>query len=110
MYQVAHTHANMIAGINLLGRHLLSRTLVTGSKIEYEMKKMVKLSLYWSLVILRSFCRLASFALPIFVLWRVSMARRIQVRGTYRSKNEIKYNKLSHGINLMSSLRTSARS
>jgi len=47
--------------------------LVNGSKTEYEMKKMVSVSLYWFELIFRSLVRPTIFAFPILVLARVNI-------------------------------------
>jgi len=39
-------HKTMIKGMKTLGRRRLRRTLVSGSKREYETKKMDKVALY----------------------------------------------------------------
>jgi hypothetical protein len=57
----------MITGMKMLGRSFFSKILVKGSKTEYEMKKMVRVALYWPLVIFKSLWRPSIFALPIFV-------------------------------------------
>lgn len=54
--------------MKILGRNRLSKTLVKGSKTEYETKKMVKQALYCVPLNLRSSSNPTSFAFPIFVL------------------------------------------
>lgn len=58
-----------MTGMKILGPQRLSRTLVKGSKTEYEMKNTVKAMLYWVSVMLRSSCKPATLAFPIFVLF-----------------------------------------
>ena len=62
------THRTMMIGIKMLGRKRLRRTLVRGSKTEYETKKIVSAALYWLSLIFKSLSRCTSFALPILVL------------------------------------------
>lgn len=59
----------MMIGIKTLGRKRLRRTFVNGSKTEYEIKKMVRVSLYCVSLIWVSSCKPSSFAFPIFVLY-----------------------------------------
>jgi len=61
----------IISGMKMLGRSCFSRTLVKGSKTEYETKKMVSVVLYWLEVIPKSFVRPTSFALPMLVLQKI---------------------------------------
>jgi hypothetical protein len=64
----------MRIGMKTDGRNFLSRTLVRGSKTEYEMKKMVSVALNWLTERFRSFVRPAILALPM--LARSRNARR----------------------------------
>ncbi len=70
---------HMIIGMKIEGRSFLRSTLVSGSKTEYDMKKMVRAMLYCPVDMCKSSRRPAIFALPIFV----------------RSKNARRYNKQS---------------
>jgi hypothetical protein len=79
-----------MTGMKMLGRRRLSRTLVNGSKTEYETKKMVSAALYWLSVISRSSCRCAIFALPILVLQHVRRTPTTGKAGAHLSKNEIR--------------------
>jgi hypothetical protein len=108
-----HTQAIMMSGMNTLGRRRLSMTLVNGSKTEYETKKMVRVALYWAFVMPRSVWRPTSFALPIFVLNEmglVSLGTGRCVCLSYRSRNETRYSRLSHGTRRRSSFQSSLRS
>ena len=78
----------MIIGMKMLGRSLLSSTLVKGSKTEYETKKMVSVALYWLGVMPNSVVRPSILALPIFVLLGISLQISVRARGTNRSRNE----------------------
>lgn len=56
----------------MLGRNRLRSTFVTGSKTEYETKKMVRVALYWFAVIPSCLLRPSILALPMLVLFHVS--------------------------------------
>ena len=59
----------MIIGMKMDGLRRFKRTLVNGSKIEYEMKNIERAALYRPVVILcKFFCKPSIFAFPMFVL------------------------------------------
>ena len=68
--ELAFTQAIIMHGMKILGRNRLSRIFVTGSKTEYETKKLVSVALYWLGVMPKSLLRPSILALPILVLSR----------------------------------------
>lgn len=70
--RVEWTH--MMMGMKIEGRRRFSRMLVSGSKTEYETKKMDKAALYAPVLSLSDVASPAILALPMFV--RSRKARR----------------------------------
>lgn len=73
MHVIQIPHKSIDSGRKILGRILLSSTLVTGSANEYETKKIDSEALYWPSVIFKSLFRPATFAFPILVRSRKEM-------------------------------------
>ena len=60
-------HRTIMVGRKIDGLKRFSRICVKGSNREYEMKKIVKVSLYSLLVRFKSSCRPSILAFPMFV-------------------------------------------
>lgn len=78
----------------MLGLNRFKSALLTGSKTEYDTKKMQRAAFHCPFVMCKSFCRPAILALPMFV----------------RSRKETRGSKHSHGISFLSILRVRLRS
>ena len=69
----------MMMGIKIEGFRRFKRTFVRGSKMEYEMKNIVKAALYFPVDMLcKLFCNPSTLALPMFVRSRNARRYRMQ--------------------------------